>query len=393
MNVNTMRSVDRYIGVPLCWAAGLWLKLRRRPMAKPPEEWKTVLVMKFFGLGSVLLSTPFLSMLRRRAPQAKIIYLTFGANKELLTLLPQPDLKLTIRSSSVRAFVSDTFRALHTLRRSALDVVFDLEFFSKFSTLLSTLSSAPLRVGFALPTRWREMNLSHPVALDHSHHATELFLSQLNTLGLRDGTPPKIVGLHASPIDRHSMEKKLGFRENGFTAVAVNMNAGATSLDRRWDSRRFMEVARQLIGTLPSVRLFFTGTSNESGYVEAALQRHPELLKSSMNCAGLLTLGEFIALLERSSVFLTCDSGPMHIAASVGTPVVALFGPESPRFYGPMGDSRVLYRAISCSPCLNIYNAKLFVCPYNARCMSEIGVDEVLAAVRSFLPSKQPVVV
>jgi ADP-heptose:LPS heptosyltransferase len=111
------------------------------------------------------------------------------------------------------------------------------------------------------------------------------------------------------------------------------------------------------------------------------------LLPHTLNCAGLLTLDEFIALVERSSLFLTSDSGPMHIAASVGTPVVALFGPESPHFYGPLGHSHVIYKGIACSPCLNIYNAKLFVCPFRARCMSEIPVHEVVAAARRLLPA------
>ena len=124
--------------------------------------------------------------------------------------------------------------------------------------------------------------------------------------------------------------------------------------------------------------------------VDEALGREPGLAAHAVNCAGLLSLDEFIALLERSSLFLTSDSGPMHIAASVGTPLVALFGPEAPRSYGPLGDSHVIYKGISCSPCLNIYNAKLFVCPYHARCMNEILTREVVSAVRQLLPALRP---
>jgi ADP-heptose:LPS heptosyltransferase len=79
----------------------------------------------------------------------------------------------------------------------------------------------------------------------------------------------------------------------------------------------------------------------------------------------------------------------MHIAGAVGTPVVALFGPESPVLYGPPGDARVMYKSLSCSPCLTVYNAKQFVCPFNARCMKEIGVEEVASAAGEFLSSSQ----
>jgi heptosyltransferase-2 len=112
-----------------------------------------------------------------------------------------------------------------------------------------------------------------------------------------------------------------------------------------------------------------------------------DVRRNSFNAAGLLSLGELIALLQRSTLILTNDSGPMHIAAALGRPVVALFGPESPALYGPpAGATRTIYKAVSCSPCLNVYNAKLFVCPYHARCMKEISTTDVLDAIRSLRP-------
>ena len=86
------------------------------------------------------------------------------------------------------------------------------------------------------------------------------------------------------------------------------------------------------------------------------------------------------ALLRRFSVLLTGDTGPMHIAAAVGTPVVALFGPTDPGRTGPLGDRHtVLRRDLSCSPCF------LKQCPYGHECMEETAVDEVCRAVRDTL--------
>ena len=390
MNTNTMRTVDRFAGIPLCWMAGLLAKLFQRSYNPSPDKWSAILVIKFFGLGSLLLSTPFLSTLRRHAPQARIAYLTFGANKELLDKLPQPDIRLVIDTSSLRAFVSDTLRAIRTLRRLSIDVVFDLEFFSKFSTLMSTLTGSPVRVGYALPTRWRSLNLTHPIPFDHSAHATRLFLAQLHPFGMREEPAAPITRLQSSTTARRSLARKLDLYHNGFTLITININAGATSHERRWDPDRFVNVALELKRTLNSIRFFFTGTAEEFTYVDEALRRRPELVPDTVNCAGLLTLDEFIALLERSSLFLTSDSGPMHIADSLGTPLVAMFGPESPQFYGPLGHSQVIYKGIPCSPCLNIYNAKLFSCPYHARCMGEIPVHEVVAAARHLLPAFKP---
>ncbi|MFN0158206.1 MAG: glycosyltransferase family 9 protein, partial [Bacteroidota bacterium] len=132
-------------------------------------------------------------------------------------------------------------------------------------------------------------------------------------------------------------------------------------------------------------RFFFIGSRDEHEYVQRHLDSKPDLQKHVTNCAGVLSIGELAALFEQSSLLLTNDSGPMHIAASLGTPVVALFGPESPQFYGPRTNARMIYKALNCSPCLNMYNAKLFHCPYNARCMSEISTAEVMHAIDEVL--------
>jgi ADP-heptose:LPS heptosyltransferase len=146
-----------------------------------------------------------------------------------------------------------------------------------------------------------------------------------------------------------------------------------------------------LLKERPTLRFFFTGAADERAYVEQALARNESVRNRAVNCAGLLTLGEFIALLSRSRLLLTNDSAPMHIASAVGTPVVALFGPESPQFYGPLGRAVVLYKPPSCSPCLNIYNAKLFICPYEARCMKQITIEDVLHAIKRVHVAAEPV--
>jgi ADP-heptose:LPS heptosyltransferase len=389
MTVSAMRTVDRFVGIPLCWLTGLWLTIDRKLHTRSPRNRiQTVLVIKFFGLGSILLSTPFLTQLRRH--DCRIVFLTFELNRELVERLDQPAHLLTISTQSLLQFVLDTLFVLRYIRSSRPDVVFDLEFFSKFSTLVSALSRAPLRVGFELPTLWRRMNVTHQIPIAHSIHVRNLFLEQLRPFGLIHSEPAAITALTSTHAERDSMERKLSFGTNNTTVVVMNLNAGTTSLERRWPPDRFMKVASALKTRHSAVRFFLIGSDSEHDYVQAAFMESPSELRSCMmNCAGILSLGELIALFERSSLLLTNDSGPMHIAAAVGTPVVALFGPESPKLYGPVGNARVVYKAISCSPCMNVYDAKLFVCPYNARCMHEISVDEVLAEVERMMPRPQ----
>jgi heptosyltransferase-2 len=134
-----------------------------------------------------------------------------------------------------------------------------------------------------------------------------------------------------------------------------------------------------------SRKIFFTGTEDERAYVDTALQSGGEAQGPLMNCCGMLSLGELVALFERARFLVTNDSGPMHVAAAAGIPVVALFGPESPEYYSPRGRAKICYKAVECSPCLNIYNAKQFVCPHQTRCMEEISTGDVMVAIESLM--------
>jgi len=387
MTVKTMRAIDRFAGVPLCWIAGLLNRVLRRSHFQLPSSPRTVLVIKFFGMGSVLLSTSFLSLMLQRLPGVRIVYLTFSSNRDVLQLSGLPVEIITISDSSLSSFMASTILAIRWLRAEAIDVVFDLEFFSKYSTLLSVLSGARSRVGFDLPVWWRRSNLTNPVALEHSAHVTRLFLRQLQALGIQHAGTTGNIELAASAQDKASMERKLGLQGSSSEVICVNINAGETSLERRWRPHRFVEVAVELARQDPQRRIYFIGDSRERRYVEAALRSVEHRSEQLRNCSGDLSLGELVALFQRSSLLITNDSGPMHLAAAAKIRVVALFGPESPVFYGPAGNVKALYKALSCSPCLNIYNAKQFTCPYNTRCMEEISTQEVLAAVESLLPS------
>ena len=106
-----------------------------------------------------------------------------------------------------------------------------------------------------------------------------------------------------------------------------------------------------------------------------------------LDLGGQLSLGALAALLEGAAAFVTNDSGPMHLAAALGTPTIALFGPETPTGYRPLGPRvRVLYRPPVCSPCINVHENKLADCVHgHALCMTAIGVDEVLESTRKEL--------
>ena len=382
MNVATMRWVDRFAGIPLCHLVGRWHQcatwLRRIPARQSGE---TVVVLKMFGLGSILLSFPFLSALKHFRPEAKIIFVSFASNRSLIERAPVPVEVLTIRTETFSAFCSDALHTIRTIRSRKPREIYDLEFFSKFSTLVCALSGASRRYGYDLAARWRRLNITHPVQYRSGIHVVDLFLDQLPPEVPRQHPPS--VGLRRPSVAEHDALSRVLAADgiDGRKLVAVNVNAGPTSLERRWPLERFAATLLAYLDHRPESIILLTGDESERSYVQELLRIAPALNGRALNYAGRLSLGEFLALLERVAWLLTNDSAPMHCAASIGTPVIALFGPESPAMYGPTGNARILYAGLPCSPCLSVYHAKQFLCPYGALCMKSIATGEVLEAV------------
>ncbi|HLX12075.1 MAG TPA: glycosyltransferase family 9 protein [Bacteroidota bacterium] len=379
MTVQTMRRADRFLGVPLCWLFGVLLPRSGNVIHRAPQN---VLVIKFFGLGSILLSTSALSLLKSSVPGVRIIYLSFESNRELLERIPMIDEIVTIRGSSIPAFLHDTWNAIVRIRKVRPDVVLDLEFFSKFSTLLSVLSGAPRRVGFSLPAFWRSALVTDQVPLTKSRHVVEAFCDQVRVVACSSAPAPHVASPEINDSDSGQLKSIIGELMEPY--IVVNINSGSTFFERRWPAERFSALVSRLSRN-GSVRMFFTGSIDEKEYVQAMIDISGTA-EISKNLAGRLTIPQLCALLRSSELLISNDSAPLHIASAYGIPTVSLFGPETPKFYGPVdSNGEVIYKGIECSPCMNIYAAKTFWCPYNARCMREIGVDEVEAAVLRIL--------
>lgn len=374
MTIQTMREVDRLVGVPLCMMTGLLRKVLKKRTIRPPQEAERVLVIKFFGLGSILFATPALALIKKSLQHAKISFLSFEANQGLLERLPLIDEVLTINPSSTRRFLLGTLATIVHILTGRYDIVFDLEFFSKFSTVLTGLSGADHRVGFALPTMWRNLNLSHFVTIDKRNHVSHAFSNQVASLL----NVAEVTGLLAPILretDTISMLQKVN--PNGKPLVVINVNAGETFLERRWSPDRFAQLVDRL-GKNSPYDFYFIGNTSERTYVQAIIDATSSHSRCT-NVAGLLTVPELSALLSRSQMLVSNDSGPLHLGSALGISTIGLFGPEDPAFYGPLGPkSQSIYKRISCSPCLNMYAAKAFHCPYDAKCMEQIDVDEVV---------------
>jgi ADP-heptose:LPS heptosyltransferase len=288
---------------------------------------------------------------------------------------------MAIRTSSFGVFARDFLMALLNIRREHFDVVFDLEFFPRFSTIVSYLSGAGTRIGYYLPKMWRGELLTHHIHFNPHRHVTEIFAAQLAPFDI-EVTDFRLSAPAVNADKLAQLRQRL--REYGVSEdarlLAVNVNASDLSTERRWPKDYFGELLNYITATYPQIMIVLIGAKDETGYVNTVYQSLSAQSQTQvLNLAGRLDIEELIALFTLSDLFITNDSGPLHIASSLGILTVAFFGPETPSLYGPPKEtSTVFYARRYCSPCLSVYNAKQAMCNGDNRCMREITVSEVI---------------
>lgn len=387
MKLGFMKFFDRWAGTPLCVALTVvrFLITPLRWLRRRPRDIRRVVLVKFFGLGSMLMAVPMIRAIRRSHPGATIHFVTFAENRVVLERTGLVDEIIAVSPNGFLRFAAGAVRVLIRLVMLRADAVIDLEYFSRFSVLLSYFTFAPIRVGFYLPQIWRGGLLTHEVYYNHFKHVTEVYLALAGAIGAAPA-PPERPAIDASREAKEEAARVLAAGgvdpDRGY--VAINPNASTLCLERRWPAERFAALADRLVEE-SGTQIVFMGSPSERAYTEHVLGLCKRAA-SARNLAGSASLEGAIAILQGARLVVTNDSGLLHLAAAVGAPVVALFGPETPTHYAPLAArARIFYKAVYCSPCLNAYNFKTAPCKGNNICMQQISVDEVFAAAREEL--------
>lgn len=378
-----MRRIDQYLGPPACVALGLLRRLLARgpaPSGGPPRR---ILVIKFWGMGSIVLTTPALRALRRAHPGAAITFLTFAQNETICRAIDAIDRVHPFRADSLPVFASSCLALLRVLRRERFDVVLDLEFFANFTALVTGLSGAPVTVGFHTPKFWRAAFYTAGVPFE-GRHITENFLQAAAALG----AVPDGAGLDPLPARDAAvaaLDRRLaahGVRP-GERLVCINVNASSLDHKRRWPLASYRRLIERLLAAGEPWRVVLIGAPEDAAYVAPLRAALPPAV---VDLSGAIDVAELIALLHRAHLFIGNDSGPLHLAAAAGVPTVSFFGPETPALYGPRGAGHtILYKGVACSPCLNVHNSKDNSACRDNVCLKTISVDEAWEAVRARL--------
>jgi ADP-heptose:LPS heptosyltransferase len=370
LEVKLMRRVDSVVGNAVCSVLAVGKRLKR-PFARPPLSYKKICVMKFFGMGSIVVATPSLRALRDQFPGAEIHFVTFKQNKELLEILNLTDKHYFIDNSTPQAFVSSTLKVARELRKEGCDLVIDLEFYAKFPLVLASLGNIPKKAGFYLnPEPWRRELLDVPGWYNHYFHTKDIFLSLVYLLAKDDFYYLDFADFSAkygyprvTPPEEQVKSVRAKLAAHGVTpgsrifVVNPNTSPDLAPEARKWPAERYGDLAHQLITEYPDAHVAFIGTKGEKAYVDAVVQKahHPR----AFGMAGELSLKELIALFSITDLLVSNDSGPMHLACLVDTPVVGLFFADTPTLFAPVGSrTAAVAPSLYSMPLFTVYNGK-----------------------------------
>lgn len=326
-------------------ASRLLHALLRTQSSQPPQsvERARVLVIKPASLGDVLMSTAFIAALRAGLPQADITVLVTSWAKDALAGNPHCD--RVIDSGNVgfpgRYGLKDYVSCVSQLRQVGFTHCFVLDR-SPLMALLPRLAGIPWRAG--LNSAHRGIALHIGVPCPHDRQEAEIYLDVLRAIGFAVKEPR--LHFRPAPSDDEAVKGLLAEAalENTKPLIAIHpgggKNPGQDHLSKRWSAKGFSALADRLARSHNAGVVLVGGHDDQP--IARAIER--SLGVPVLNLAGKLTFAQLGALIQQCELFIGNDSAPMHLAAAVNTPVVALFGPTSPERYGPFGVARAIVR-------------------------------------------------
>lgn len=232
------------------------------------------------------------------------------------------------------------------------------------------------RIGFAGSFRSLLLDQAIPFPKNkETQHQVITYKMLLAPLGIPvSNTPPQIY-VSANELDEaHRFLKLLGIDPAKDIIVGINPGAAYGSA-KCWPPDRYENVTRKLLKN-PAVHVLYFGDASGASLINDICKSLPERVT---NLAGRTSIRELIALIKCCTIFLTNDSGPMHIAAALGVRLLALFGSTNEVKTGPYPQGKVIHKHVECSPCYKR------VCPIDFRCMKRISVDEVYDELKKIL--------
>lgn len=341
-----------------------------------------ILIANLGHLGEMVLSTALIANIRDIFPQAQLTLLggqwatPIMEDSRLIDRIMVYNSNSHNRGATKKLTLLEIINVMRELKRRKIDLIYDLR--SDYWILLYTIISHPaFRIDFGsvrARSHWRDIH-SVPTPTRIVHYCLQ-YLDMVNEL--RPGEKKTKLRLETNADAAEWVESKLMYFGINAAAFVVVIHPFAEWKGREWGISNFAKVGDFLCSRY-NAKVIITGRKEDK---ERALEIEKLMSTKAYNLAGDTTIKTLTALISEADLVICNDGGPMHIAAALNIPLVALFGPQTPLLFGPWSEnSRVIYHELDCSPCRQRY------CKKSLSCMELIQVGEVVTAVEELCGS------
>ena len=348
------------------------------PKEKPkidPSSIQKILIVRLRRIGDIVMTTPALNLLREHFPAAEITYVVDDPYLELVEGHPDlNDIIVVAKKLKVTGFL----RHIRTIRKRRYDVLIDFHGGPRAS-LFTFFSKACLKIGYRIKYRHFIYDITIPRESEEGYiHSVESHVNLIKALGISPSSISKPKLPSAKALEAERVQRFL--RRNhclGYKLITLHISAGNEFRD--WGTDKIIALTDLLAG-INDVKILLIGGEEDKGIEAEIVNKSSAPLISSV---GQLNLRELRELISTSSLFVGPDSGPMHIASTTNTPIVALFGPTLPAHFAPWeAKATLLEKEFACRPC------RQRKCVHkDFRCLRNITPEEVYQACLPHLQS------
>jgi heptosyltransferase II len=371
MNVKIIKLIDRVIGTPLCVLLSPF---------KSKKDFKTnkVLFIQLWGIGETILTLPAIKAFKQKYPNSKISLLCTDRNKDVYYKNDNIDNVIVTKLSPIalKLFILKNFKKF--------DLVIDFEEYLNISAIMAYFIGK-FSIGYSHGVRAKLFNKT--TKYNDKQHVVQTHLDLVRVLGA-DIKANNLIKLKYSKQDKdnaNTVTKNLGIKSNDYI-VGLGTGAAESARSRMWPKDRFAKLADELYKNKKAKIIFF-GTDSEKTYINDIIKSIKNPTITVYNVAGKLSLKQAFAAIEMCQLFISNDTGTMHIAAAQGVKTIGLFGPNLPERWGPYGPGNIsIYKGKICkfSPCINVHKGEVPECRfgYNNKCMKNIKIDDIIKLLK-----------
>ena len=362
------KKIDTFLG-NLINSGIVILKVgKRKKINKNPNK---VLIYKLDAIGDSILLLPMIKHLKEKT-KAKIIvacskgnYPVFRGQKFIDEILFFDSGKLNLK---------DIKENIIKLRKEKIDLAIDGGQTANVSAIFSYLTSKN-SIGFKkVKGRMRNRVYDFSIYMDPQKHMIENFVSMLEPLGIKKKNS-KLLKLKYNKKDKEKIKEFIGKRKN-----LVGLHLWNIFPHKKWIDKELVKLIEYL--SEKNKKVVLVGSKEESLLISKTLKKvNKKHFKNILDLSGRISVEELIVLISKLKLFIAFDGGPMHIASSMDTPVIALFGHENPTRYKPLSKNIVIYKKQNCSPCAKPYENKEPTCK-KPICLKNISFEDVKKAIK-----------